>query len=94
MHSSNTSIHVARFLWIQTDDDFFDPGPKVAICLPMPFSAEKLKSFRVSGKLASFLLYALSPFLPNHDILDNPDILTELSTEFRYFSIAKNQSFS
>jgi hypothetical protein len=36
--------------------------------------------------LASFLLYALSPFLPNPDILDSPDVLNGLTNEFRYQS--------
>jgi hypothetical protein len=49
----------------------------------MPFSPEKLKTYRVSARLASFLLYALSPFLPNPDILDNPDIINGLTNEFR-----------
>ena len=49
------------------------------------FDEEKLRSNGISTSLASFLLYSLSPFLPNPEILDNPDLLADLSTQYRRF---------
>ena len=43
--------------------------PKISICLSMPFVASKLRAQGVSSSLASFMLYSLSPFLPNPEIL-------------------------
>ena len=59
--------------------------PKISVCLSMPFMESKLRAQGVSSSLASFMLYSLSPFLPNPDILDNPDLLAELSTQYRRF---------
>ncbi|TRY61050.1 hypothetical protein TCAL_17192 [Tigriopus californicus] len=62
-----------------------EPGsnPKVALCLPIPFAESRLQEFRISPQLASFLLYSLSPFVPNPDILDNAKLLNELSGQYR-----------
>ena len=37
----------------------------------------------MSAQLASFLLYSLSPFHPNPDILENKDLLTELTKQYK-----------
>lgn len=63
--------------------DYLLLGPRIALCLPVPFTQEKLRNFGISQKLASFLLYALSPFLPNQDILDNSEMISALTTEFK-----------
>lgn len=57
--------------------------PKVGICLSMPFSARKLQELRIPPQLASFLLYSLSPFYPNQQILENEELLSELTTQYR-----------
>ncbi len=62
---------------------FYITGPRIALCLPVPFNQEKLRTLGISQKLASFLLYALSPFLPNQDILDNSEMIAALTHEFR-----------
>ena len=59
--------------------------PNLAICLPMPFGEQRLRELAVSSGLASFLLYTLSPYYPNPDILDKPDLLTDLTRQFRAF---------
>ena len=48
-----------------------DPGarPKVGLCLSMPFSKENLESLNVPTQLASFLLFALSPFFPKESVI-------------------------
>ena len=48
-----------------------DPGarPKVGLCLSMPFSKENLESLNVPNQLASFLLFALSPFFPKESVI-------------------------
>ena len=37
----------------------------------------------LTPQLASFLLYSLSPFNPNPDILENKDLLTELTKQYK-----------
>ena len=59
--------------------------PNLAFCLPMPFDAEKLRQFGLSNELASFLLYTLSPYYPNADVLDKPEMLTDLTRQYRNF---------
>ena len=59
--------------------------PSLAFCLPMPFSEEKLRDLSVSSELASFLLYTFSPYYPNPDILDKPELLKDLTRQFRTF---------
>ena len=44
---------------------------------------EKAARAGVSAQLASFLLYSLSPFHPNPDILENKDLLTELTKQYK-----------
>ncbi len=51
----------------------------------MPFMPPKLRDWAVTTELASFLLYTLSPYYPNPDILDKPDLLTDLTRQFRSF---------
>ena len=57
--------------------------PSLALCLPMPFEAQKLRSLGVSSELASFLLYTLSPYYPNPEVLDNSKLLTDLTGQYR-----------
>ena len=57
--------------------------PSLALCLPIPFEAQKLRSLGVSSELASFLLYTLSPFYPNPEVLDNSKLLTDLTGQYR-----------
>ncbi len=82
------------FNWPSTEDSFYEvarlavdpsPGdrPRIALCLAVPFSAAKLREFSVSPRLASFLLYSLSPFHPKRDILDDQDLLEKLTEEYR-----------
>ena len=58
-------------------------APKFSLCLPVPFTREKAARAGVSAQLASFLLYSLSPFHPNPDILENKDLLTELTKQYK-----------
>ena len=58
-------------------------APKFSLCLPVPYVKEKSLSAGISSQLASFLLYSLSPFNPNPDILDNKDLLTELTKQYK-----------
>ena len=44
---------------------------------------ERAFSAGLTSQLASFLLYALSPFNPNPDILENKDLLTELTKQYK-----------
>ena len=57
--------------------------PDLAFCLPMPFDGRKLRNFGISNELASFLLYTLSPYYPNQDVLDQPEMLTDLTRQYR-----------
>lgn len=59
--------------------------PSLAFCWPMPFHERKLRDLSVTSELASFLLYTLSPYYPNPDILDKPDLLTDLTRQFRSY---------
>ena len=74
-------------------------APKFTLCLPVPYVKvcklcsrtliqlltlqERALSAGLSNQLASFLLYSLSPFNPNPDILDNKDLLTELTKQYK-----------
>ncbi len=62
-----------------------DPGsrPKVGLCLSMPFSERNLRSLGVPTQLASFLLYSLSPFFPNQNVIGEQELLTELTAQYR-----------
>ena len=42
---------------------------------------EKIARAGISPQLASFLLFALSPFNPNPDILENKDLLAQLTKQ-------------
>ena len=53
---------------------------------------EKAARAGVSAQLASFLLYSLSPFHPNPDILENKDLLTELTKQYKVRQFQKSQS--
>ena len=57
--------------------------PNLAFCLPMPFDNEKLRQQGITNELASFLLYTLSPYYPNADVLDKPEMLTDLTRQYR-----------
>ena len=46
----------------------------------------------MSAQLASFLLYSLSPFHPNPDILENKDLLTELTKQYKVRLVLENQN--
>ena len=78
---SFTSYHEMIYL----PDSDKGAKPKISLCLSMPFDETKLRSNGVSATLASFLLYSLSPFLPNPEILDNPELLTDLSKQYRRY---------
>ena len=58
-------------------------APKFSLCLPVPYVKERAFSAGLTAQLASFLLYSLSPFNPNPDILDNKDLLTELTKQYK-----------
>ena len=58
-------------------------APKFSLCLPVPYTRERAARAGLSSQLASFLLYSLSPFNPNPDILDNKSLLTELTKQFK-----------
>ena len=51
---------------------------------------EKAARAGVSAQLASFLLYSLSPFHPNPDILENKDLLTELTKQYKVRLVLEN----
>ena len=55
--------------WVTSSYPLPEHKPKISICLAMPFVESKLRSHGVSSTLASFMLYSLSPFLPNPEIL-------------------------
>ena len=57
--------------------------PKIGFCMSMPFMASKLRELRIPSHLASFLLYSLSPFFPNREILEDQELLTELTAQYR-----------
>jgi len=63
-------------------DPFPAKRPGVAVCLPTPFSSEKLRRSGVSPPLASFMLYTLSPFYANRHILEKRDLLENLSGQY------------
>ena len=77
------AISVSFYDVIYMPDSKPDSKPSLALCLPMPFEAQKLRSLGVSSELASFLLYTLSPYYPNPDILDNSKLLTDLTGQYR-----------
>ena len=58
-------------------------APKFSLCLPVPYVKERAFSAGLTAQLASFLLYSLSPFHPNPDILENKDLLTELTKQYK-----------
>ena len=60
-----------------------DMRPDLAFCLPMPFDGQKLRNSGITSELASFLLYTLSPYYPNQDVLDKPEMLTDLTRQYR-----------
>ena len=76
-------ISVSFYDVIYMPDSKPDSKPSLALCLPMPFEAQKLRSLGVSSELASFMLYTLSPYYPNPDILDNSKLLTDLTGQYR-----------
>ena len=82
---SNPKAFASYYETVFLPDEKQESKPKISLCLSMPFDEEKLRSNGISTTLASFLLYSLSPFLPNPEILDNPDLLTDLSTQYRRF---------
>ena len=82
---SNPKSFTSYYETVHLPDEQKDLKPKISLCLAMPFDEEKLRSNGISTSLASFLLYSLSPFLPNPEILDNPDLLADLSTQYRRF---------
>ena len=47
------------------------------------FMKDRAFSAGLTPQLASFLLYSLSPFNPNPDILENKDLLTELTKQYK-----------
>ena len=47
------------------------------------FMKDRAFSAGLTPQLASVLLYSLSPFNPNPDILENKDLLTELTKQYK-----------
>jgi hypothetical protein len=82
---SNPKSFTSYYETVYLPDEHQASKPKISLCLSMPFDEEKLRSNGISTTLASFLLYSLSPFLPNPEILDNPELLADLSTQYRRF---------
>ena len=70
---SNPKAFASYYETVFLPDEKQESKPKISLCLSMPFDEEKLRSNGISTTLASFLLYSLSPFLPNPEILDNPE---------------------
>ena len=64
-------------------------SPKFSLCLPVPYTKERSARAGLSSQLASFLLYSLSPFNPNPDILENKDLLTELTKQYKVLESRK-----
>ena len=88
---SNPKSFTSYYENIYLPDGQKDVKPKISLCLSMPFDETKLRANGVSTTLASFLLYSLSPFLPNPEILDNPELLADISTQYRRFMLRRKR---
>ena len=62
-----------------------DPGtsPRFALCLSLPFKESRLRDLRIPSRLASFLLYSLSPFYARSEMLEEKEMLADLTGQYR-----------
>ncbi len=84
---SSTSSSGSSYQTLYLQDPRPRSGPRISVCLPIPFSRSRLSAHRVPPPLAAFILYALSPFNPGARALEKngetQEALSRLTAQFR-----------